>query len=553
MLRLARPFSDGMVLQRQMPITIWGNSDETQIAAVCLNGKQIAEAQILPGTFSITLPPLDAQENAILEIGDVTLRNVDIGEVWIAGGQSNMEFFLAYTADGDREIKQANDLHLRMYTMGQYSFAGEREMGYKAWNPWDQWLCYTPDNAGSFSAVAVYFAKALRRRGIPVGIVSCNWGGTSATAWTESQRLAESPRLKTYLDDFAALTDALDLERYRAIKAIVRPSMASKETREQIGVFNRYTFRPGELEKKLGMHASKEQSAEAQTDNPLAGITIEEIMAVGPGEPNEPGALFENMVKEIAGYAVKGVIWYQGETDDKKANLYCELFATMVSNWRNAWLERNPAQKKLPFLTVQLAPFGVWRNDSGVRFPILRQQQEQAAKTVSDVYMTSISDLGNVFDIHPKVKQPVGERLALLAEKYLYGESALLADAPEASGIVRIDGGVSVSFVAGEGLTLCAEPFDQYNGFSVQEIPNNILPPVLGGVNGLYVTADGEALTEASCETERDSLLIRAPKLENATAIRVEFAQTGFYKVNLFNAAGIPAKPFISEIGGKVK
>ena len=550
MIRLARPFSDGVVFQRGRPILLWGSSDEAQSVDIRLNGETIAEAEIPAGDFSITLPPQEAAENAILEIGDVTLRNVDIGEVWVAGGQSNMEFFLEYTEGSDVEIASANDEHLRMYTVGQYSFAGEREKGYKAWNPWDEWLPYTPENAGSFSAVGVYFAKELRRiLDVPVGIISCNWGGTSASAWLDRRCLEEDTALRSYIDDFDALVAKLDLERYNKIKALVRPGMASREAREQIGFMNKYTYRPGELERMM-MTGAQLQDADAAQDNPLARLSIADIMAIGPGDPNEPGALYENMLKEIAGVPVRGVIWYQGETDEPKAELYAKLFAAMRDCWLDAWQARNPAQDALPFLTVQLAPFGTWRGSTGERFPIVREQQELAAKTLPDVYMTSISDLGNVFDIHPKVKRPVGERLARLARKYIYGEDKLLADAPEAADVIRDGDTLRISFANCEGLTIRPESFESYNGFLLEEIPGNLLPPVLGGVNGLRVLVDGKELSEAECSVSYASVLIRSAVFRNAQTVRIEFAQTGFYQVNLFNGAGIPAKPFILEIGG---
>ena len=549
MIRLARPFSDGVIFQRGRPILLWGNSDKAQSVRVRLNGETAANVEIPAGDFTITLPAQEAMEDAFLEVGEVTLRHVDVGEVWIAGGQSNMEFFLEYTAGGAEEIASADDPHLRMYTVGQYSFAGEREQGYKAWNPWDAWLPYTTENAGSFSAVGVYFAKELRRiLGVPVGILSCNWGGTSASAWLDRRYLEEDPALRSYIDDFDALVSKLDLERYNKIKALVRPGMASREAREQIGLMNKYTFRPGEMEKM--MMAGGQQDAAAVQSNPLAGLSLADIMAVGPGDPNEPGTLYENMLGEIAGYPAKGVIWYQGETDEPKAEIYCTLFGAMRQCWLDAWSARNPAQDTLPFLTVQLAPFGLWRGSTGDRFPIVREQQELTAKTLPDVYMTSISDLGNVFDIHPKVKQPVGERLALLARKYIYGEDKLLADAPEAADVIRDGDALRISFTNCEGLAIKPESFDSYNGFPVGEIPENLLPPVLGGVNGLRVIVDGEALDDAECSVSYESLLIRSAALRNAQTVRIEFAQTGFYQVNLFNGAGIPAKPFILEIGG---
>lgn len=552
-MRLARVFGDYMVLQRRMPVRIWGVSNEERTIEVKINGQRICEAQLPMGEFSFYIPPQEAAENVTLEIGAVCLNHVDIGEVWIAGGQSNMEFMLQYTKDGEEEIAHASDEHLRMYTVGQYSYEGEREAGYKAWNPWDKWYPYTADTAKEMSATAVYFAKELRKKGIPVGILSCNWGGTSASAWIDKGYLLQDTQLKTYVDDFEALTAALDMERFYAIKKIVRPAMASQTTKKMMSAMLKNTFKPGEMEKMMA--AGQRQQGNGQMPEEaakIAKIPIQDLMAVGPGDPNEPGALYEYMVKEVLGYSVKGVIWYQGESDEGKADIYARLFTALISCWRNAWKERNAAVERLPFLFVQLAPYGMWRGSTGEKYPVLRSQQELVAKNVEDVYMTSISDIGNIYDIHPKVKAPVGYRLALLAEKYVYadtdmGEPDILADAPEAVKMEKEADKVRILFQNGEGLYKKEMDFASYNGFAAEEIAESLLPPVLDGVNGLRVLADGVEVTEARCVAEEEALCICSEAFSGAGEIRVEFAQTGFYQVNLYNKAGIPAKPFVKE------
>lgn len=272
-------------------------------------------------------------------------------------------------------------------------------------------------------------------------------------------------------------------------------------------------------------------------------MSLADIMAVGPGDPNEPGALYENMLKEIIGYSIRGTIWYQGETDESHPNIYDKLFAALISCWREAWLEKNPAQTRLPFLFAQLAPYGTWRGGYGDKFPTLRACQAKAAKEVPDCCMASISGVGNVYDIHPKVKKPVGERLALLAKKYVYGEE-IAADAPVGTALCRSGDTVSVTFRYGEGLYIVPGDFTRYNGFLADAMEPSLLPPVLGGVNGLEVFADGEAIPDAVCTAEGVHLTITAPILAKAQRIEVRFAQTGFYQVNLYNGANLPAVPF---------
>lgn len=544
-MELARVFKDGMVLQRDIPICIWGHSETAQTLTVRLNGEFLCEANVTGGEFTIQLPAQSAMEDAVLEIGDITLRHVDIGEVWVAGGQSNMEFMLQFDQDGAAEIAAANDPHLRTYIVGQYSYSGEREAGYKAWNPWDRWLPFTPEHAAELPAAAVYFAKELRAKGVPVGILSCNWGGTTASAWTERKRLEADPILRVYTDEFDQMAARLDMARYQAIRETVRPAMASPESQALSQMLMKNTFHPSELQKGLAVQGSGNSSIFPVIPGiDSATLTMEELMQEGPGDKNEPGALFENMVIEIVGYTVRGVIWYQGESDEHHANIYARLFRTMIENWREAWVKKNAAQTRLPFLFVQLAPFGVWMVNTSENYPELRRQQQAVADILPDVCMAAIGDVGNVYDIHPRAKHPVGYRLALLARKYIYQETELLADAPRAIRLERQADILRVCFANAYGLYLRPEGFNNYNGFSLDVIEPALRPPVLGGVGGLCVLTDGSPLAEAHCAVEKNTLVIRSEALTAAERVTVEFAQTPFYQVNLFNRSDIPALPF---------
>lgn len=537
-MQLARVFSDYMVLQRRTPVLIWGESEKDEKIEIRINKSVVCAAEITKGAFSFLIPAQEAAEDVFLEIGNICLEHVDIGEVWVAGGQSNMEFMLKYTENGGKEIQSAGDEHLRTYTVGQYSFAGEREAGYKAWNPWDRWLTYVPEHAPELPATAVYFAKELRKSGIPVGILSCNWGGTSASAWIKKERLLEDDVLKVYVDEFEDTVSKLDLKSYQMMKDRIRPMMASPESREAMSMMLKSTFPPDEWKHMMFAQVKQEKGQPS----------MEDLMVVGPGEPNEPGTLYENMVQEIVGYSVRGVIWYQGETDENKAAIYARLFSALIHCWRDEWKKKNAPVGKMPFLFVQLAPYGNWMGSSNENYPMLRKQQEQVSKEIPDTYMASISDIGNIYDIHPKNKKDVGERLALLAKKYVYGSSEILADAPEMEQIIKEGDTLVIQFANGQGLHIKDIKFSSYNGFACMDIDEKLLPPILNGVNGLKVMADGNVLMNAVCKTEGNRLLIHSEKLCDAKEICVEFAQTGFYQVNLYNEAKIPAKPFQAKL-----
>lgn len=504
MIQLANIFQDGMTLQQQKPIRLWGSTDCRQRVHVVINGVTVLSDTEISGPFSLMLPPQEATENVTLTISGtadtVVLKLVDIGEVWIAGGQSNMEFLLRYDAEADTEIPNADDPHLRFYDVGEYSFPEEEASSRKDNTCWDRWMPFKPPYAEYFSAVGIYFAKKIRAAyGVPVAIVGCNWGGTTAASWTEESFLAADPNLKFYLDDYVAATENLDLEaynrRYDEVLAFQeRPEMTAVMRKVMQGGVTLWDYI-----KAL----------------PLLLKMATGSVPMGPRNPNRPGCLYHMMVAQISGFTARGVIWYQGESDDGKAEIYDKLFSTMISCWRAAW------QDELPFLFVQLAPFGKWMGISGEKYPLIRQKQETVSRTVPDTYMASIMDAGMKDDIHPKQKRPVGERLALLARGKIYGEN-ILCEAPEFLSAEVQDGSVRFSFAhVGAGL----------------EIRGNWL-------NALELIADGKQLKHYKAAARGNALIIQSKRIKSGTKVDAFFAWSGYCQVNLYNSAGLPAKPF---------
>ena len=504
MIRLARIFQSEMTLQRQKPIKIWGVTDCAQQASVSLNGKILVEKVELAGEFLITLPPQEAMENAVLRIigtkDTIELNNVDIGEVWIAGGQSNMEFLLRYDAEGKKQIAAAHDLHFRFYDVGEYSYPEEESYSKKDNTGWDKWLTFNSENAEYFSAVGVYFAKQLRQvLQIPVAIVGCNWGGTTASAWTKESYLAADADLKEYLNEYAAATCSLNMADYNrrhdeALEFLASPAM-DNAMRHAL----KATITSWDILKNLPLFLKISRGS----------------IPMGPRNQNAPGCLYRMMVKQIAGFSVRGVIWYQGESDDCKPQMYDKLFSAMIRCWRDTW------QEELPFLFVQLAPFGKWLGSTGEAYPILRQKQEIVSKTVPGCYMVSIMDSGMEKDIHPKHKRPVGERLALLARGKIYGED-ILCEAPELCNVEVQDGRLQLKFAnAGTGL----------------EIRGNTL-------NAIQINVNGKNIRHSKITAEGDTLYIDSGAIQKTAKLRVKFAWQGYCEVNLYNSAGLSAKPF---------
>lgn len=501
MITLANIFQSGMTLQRQKPILIWGITDIAQDVQVTLNGITVLDSTPIRDSFRLTLPAQAAAEGCTIRLtgqaDQIELTDIDIGEVWIAGGQSNMEFLLRYDAEGPEQIASAFDPHCRFYDVGEYAFPGEKEDGFKDNRGWDRWMSLESDNAEYFSAVGYYFARQLRQKlQIPVAIVGCNWGGTTASTWQDRQSLQADPDLSVYVDEYEAGLKKINLDTYDSDNRKARQAMGLPTARASV-------------EKLM-----------TGTTNPLA-LTFMSLFgklminrSLGPHDANRPGGLYEAMLLQIAGYACRGVIWYQGESDADRAVIYGKLLTSMIRDWRAAWHD------ELPFLIVQLAPFGSWLGITGERYPEVRRQQEWVSKQVPGTALVSIMDAGMAKDIHPKRKRPVGERLALQARGKVYGED-ILCDAPELLTGVRT------------GDTLRLQFAHTGNGFRVQGNRINALQLQVGNKNVKKFTATASG----------DQIEIRSAELTEGP-VTVAFAEIPYCEVNLYSSAGLPAKPF---------
>lgn len=508
MIRLNSVFQNGMILQCGKPITIFGESGSAQSVAAFLNDASWGTFTVDgPGPFRAVLPPVAAAEDATVRLvcpdGEIKLEQVDIGEVWVAGGQSNMEFFLRYDAEAKRSIREACDPHLRVYTVARYAFDGEEKDGFKDERFWGRWLTAAPEHAEAFPAVAYYFACELRERlHVPVGIVNCNWGGTSASTWLDEALLAEDPELSVYLEDYEKAVVGQDPEAYREADRTFRG--AKPTFRNTLDLYGMY-----------GTHRVLRWLMESYRKKAP-------IQPMGPLHHNSPGRLYHSMLSKIAGFSCRGVLWYQGESDVVHPDIYARLFTRVLQCWRRDWGE------ELPFLFVQLAPFDRDCGFVASGFPEIRRQQEQVERTVPDTWMTSIMDVGMRWDIHPKKKRPVGHRLALLARGKVYGED-ILCQEPVPRRAEQEKNGLRLYF-------------DHAGGGLVQRGSR---------LHGMKLLADGRPVRHWRAKAEGDCLCLYAPALKHARSVTVEFAQTPYCRVNLYNSAGLPTRPFITKIGGK--
>ncbi|MFC5405321.1 sialate O-acetylesterase [Cohnella soli] len=493
-------FSDNMVLQRGKNIKVWGKGADGDAITVALGHAQMTVSPV-DGVWTAVLPPMEAVESCEMSVSSaatgerLVIRNVAIGEVWIAGGQSNMEYVLRLDAEAAHSVSSANNPSIRFFDTPKLCYEGQEKDG--DFSDYGFWRTCDPDNAGYYSAIGYYFALKINESlNVPVGIVGCNWGGTTASTWLGEQYLERDEDLSIYLREYEEATRDLDLVEYERQFQELQASMQGPEHREYMDwlVGHEFTEQPVEYT--------------AESDPSVKDL-------IGPKFFNRPARLFHAMVKQIAGYTARGVLWYQGESDAVKPNLYGKLFTALIACWRAEW------QDELPFLSVQLAPFRAWFSSKGVNYPIVREQQELVSKTVPLVYMASVMDGGMIWDIHPKNKRPVGERLALLARGKVYGQD-VLCEASETSEIMRVGASVSIAFLhAGAGLVV--------NGDQL---------------NGLQLFIDGEETTDFEVDVRGNALRIDSEAIEKARSLEIRFAWTDYVEVNLYSSAGLPAKPF---------
>ena len=495
-LELASIFSNNMILQRGKEIRIFGSGEDFKPVTVSINN---VSKTVYPegGKWVAALPPMEPAISCELKVStensEITIYNVAIGEVWIAGGQSNMEFALKYDAEAKDSIPSVKNPDIRFFDCPKKSYAGQENI--KDMSEYGFWRCCDPENAPYYSAVGFYFAqKIYESQKVPVGIIGCNWGGTTASAWLDEKYLAADKDLEIYLREYEEIIKNLDLNEYE------------NKISQQEAFFDSAQF-------KAMSEAMLAGSPSAQIEEESSNADLFTIM--GPKSFNRPSGLYHFMVEEIAGYSARGVIWYQGESDVVKAALYNKLFSSVIQCWRDAWKD------ELPFLFVQLAPFKKWLMATGDLFPVIREQQEFVSRTVPKVYMASIMDSGMEFDIHPKRKRPVGERLSLLARNKVYGED-IISEAPEVDRATYQQGRIIINFVnAGNEIFLEGNK-----------------------INGLQVFVNEVEIHDFNSGVRKDSIYIESDKFNYIGIIQVKFAWMPYVEVNLYSSAGLPVKPF---------
>jgi sialate O-acetylesterase len=367
-LKLPSFFSDHMVFQRGQRIKVWGTAEPGTTIIVSLNGKTAKAKADGKGGWQVSLPAMKEGGPYEMEVragGErIVLKDIYIGEVWIASGQSNMQWSVSGSMNADAEIREANYPLIRLLQVPVKSSPQPQ------WDVECRWQVCSPQSVRDFSAVAYFFARELYKKlDVPIGIIHSSQGGTPAEAWISYKTLSSNPKLKPLLEPWEKYDQ--DVERWRE-----------------------------EVEK-----AKKEGKPEPP--HPKAP----------QWEFWRPAGLYNAMIAPFTPFPIRGAIWYQGESNVGRAEEYSILFPAMIEDWRKAW-----GIGKFPFLFVQLANFMQRKPEpSESAWAELREAQTSALR-LPNTGMAVAIDIGEANDIHPKNKQDVGKRLALAALAIAYGQ-----------------------------------------------------------------------------------------------------------------------------------
>lgn len=478
-IQLASPFTDHMVLQRDRPVPVWGRATPNTKVTVRFASQSKSTTAGADGSWSVVLAPLQASaEGRNLSATEESsasskeLSDVLVGEVWLCSGQSNMDFTVAKTPkyyfagviNEAQEVAAANYPTIRMFT-------GEP---IRAYTPQSRvpgtWKICTPESVREFSAIGYFFARDLQKElKVPIGILTLTFGASTAQAWVRREVITADPQLKPVLDEFDA-----------KVKAYAPPTAEETKQWEEAA----------EKAKAAGQRPPRRPKPDPVQDQ------------------HNPTVLYNGMIAAVVPYAIRGILWYQGESITAPRELFPRWNEVLINDWRKLW------SAQLPFYFCQLAAHQANSNS-----PQVREWQTEALKLPNTAMAVTI-DVGDPKDVHPHNKAPVGARLVRIALAQTYGKN-IEYSGPHYNGMKVEGNAVRLKFthLAG-GLVAQGGPLKTFE---------------VAGEDGKFVPADAQI--------EKDTVLVRAESVSAPVAVR--YAWSSYPEgCNLYNAAELPAAPF---------
>lgn len=465
-LKLAPLFCDRMVLQQNKQIPVWGKARSMTSVKVLFHDKEYVTSADQQGNWTVTMDAFPVMEGQILEVvseGErVKVEDIAIGEVWLASGQSNMEMRTWQSDVSSIARLNTPDDGLRFFAQPQWP------SDKAVFDSGGEWLKADSIHAMGISAVAYSFAQRLRTElGIPVGIICSYWGGTAIESWIPQEKL---------------LTDSL-----------AEP------------IWKRYQQYQKALEQRQPIEATYPYSWDI------------------PGQRHSPGYLFNGMIAPVIPYAIKGILWYQGESNSERARQYEALFPMLLDSWRERWKE------ELPFYYVQLAGYDGKQSGSNIdqAWSHLRDAQRLLLTKRKQVGMVTAIDLGHPMEIHPVTKAEIGHRLSRLALYDLYHFNEMVRCGPIYD-TVSYKAGKAFVYFEETGNGLCVKENQDLRGF------------MIAGDNRIFYPA------QAVIEKNGNCVILRSKQVVDPVAVRYAW-ENDPKQANLMNSAGLPAASFRTD------
>lgn len=479
---LAPLFRDGAILQRDKPLPVWGRATPGEAVRVEFAGRSVAGTASEDGRWKVVLPALAANtqpaELRVTGCNQLRVTGVLVGDVWLCSGQSNMNWQVKDALNAEQEIATANNPLIHYFGVTNEVADTPQDDTPGGWQP------AAPGKIGEFSAVAYYFAHSLQPHvGVPVGIIKATPGGSGIEAWLSGDGMEGNSHWKEIV-----------VRRQKVLADFPAKKIAHDQAL---------------AEWKAGEATARKKGAPYKAEKPR--------VPEGPKSRNAPAGLFNSSIHPLVPYALKGILWYQGEANASRYRIYAELFPAMIAQWRRLF-----QQPDLPFCFVQLANFELVNDPTGRQWAFQREAQAKAL-TLPGTAMAVTIDIGNARDIHPLNKQEVGRRLSLLARRHAYGENLPDVESPRAVRFIPEKNGIRVHFNPASGLVARGEGLEL----------------------DLQVADADRKFHPATAKIEGATLLVSSPAVPAPVAVRYLWRNAP--EATLFSESGLPVAPFRSD------
>lgn len=515
--RLSKVFTDNMMLQRDQPIRVWGWAEPDEAVTVTLAGKSAPAKADAKGAWAVELPAMKEGENLELTVAGtntITLKNVIVGDIWVCSGQSNMEMVMQDCLNAAEEIKAADFSKIRRIKFN-HVMAVSPEQDAPVAGPWQ--VC-SSQTLSRVTAAGFYFAREVQEKtGVPIGLIDDNWGGTRIEPWTVPAAMAAS---------------------------MPESAVAWSNT--------------------LAAYAAKARSALDDTERwlPAARAALASGAAISPAPvvPPHPGlsldgwgGMYHAMVSPIVRFPIRGVLWYQGESNGGEGDTYYRKMQVLVAGWRKAWNQVPPAGAgttvgEFPFYFVQLANFQNPNENpaGGDGWAQLREAQRKAL-SIPNSGMAVIIDTvprSQAGDIHPKNKYDVGVRLAKWALNRDYGMKDVVPSGPLFKAMTVEGDKIRLAFdYVGSGLMVGTK---EGRAPAVEDKAGKLKRFAIAGADKKWVWADAVIDPSTGSGQAGDTVVVSSPEVKEPVAVRYAFSMNPD-GANLYNRDGLPASPFRTD------